>query len=509
MIGVQSKPVKHAPMTSLLPSPEFPRLIQRPGKLRKADLDALDHAVIVLPARPRSADWRDVPGAAQLRAAARRAGSSAAVRGRLDNRRGTGLTLKRLPAGVPGRFELLRFAGQLMELALKDSPQNLGVLLPGIAADQQAAVASALVLAAHAHAFRMPRFSGTPDKRKTLGRIRLLGLDGRLDLRGTETAARAQNLARWLTSLPPSHLDASAYRALATALAKQHGWRARFLGEAQLRRLGAGAFLAVSQGNSARDAGILHLCYQPRGRADAKPLALIGKGILFDTGGNNLKPHKSMLDMHEDMAGSAVALATLKALTELEYPRRVDCWLAITENRISAAAYKPRDVISASNGVTIEVIHTDAEGRMVLADALALAGREQPELVIDYATLTGACVYSLTDRYSGVFTNRADWHDRLIDTGRRSGERVWPFPLDEDYDEALKSKVADVLQCSTEGNGDHILAARFLQRFVPEASDWVHMDLSAASRKEGLGHVPGGATGFGVRWTLDFLLGNG
>lgn len=142
---------------------------------------------------------------------------------------------------------------------------------------------------------------------------------------------------------------------------------------------------------------------------------------------------------------------------------------------------------------------------MVLADTLALAGREKPGLILDYATLTGACVYALTERYSGVFANRDKLHAALVAAGHRSGERVWPFPLDADYDDALKSKVADVLQCSTEGSGDHILAARFLTRFVPDACDWVHMDLSAASRKEGLGQVPGGATGFGVRWTLEFL----
>ena len=322
-----------------------------------------------------------------------------------------------------------------------------------------------------------------------------------------EPGARAQNLARWLTALPPNLLNVAGYRKLIDKLARQHGWQQSFLGEKQLQELGAGAFLAVSQGNADRNAGILRLSYRPErtARGKARPLALVGKGILFDTGGNNLKPHKSMLDMHEDMAGSAVALATLQALTEAEYPHPVDCWLAITENRISATAYKPRDVVTASNGTTIEIIHTDAEGRMVLADTLALAGREKPALIIDYATLTGACVYALTERYSGVFANRPGLGTLLIDTGRRSGERVWPFPMDEDFDEAIKSTAADVLQCSTEGSGDHILAARFLQRFVPATSAWIHMDLSAASRKTGLGQVPGGATGFGVRLTLELL----
>ncbi|UCG73369.1 MAG: leucyl aminopeptidase family protein [Chromatiales bacterium] len=465
----------------------------------------MDHVIVVLPHKPTAGDWKAAPGSAQLRAAARRAEAGAVVHGRLDNKRGTGLSARRLPAGEPSRFELLSIAGELVAAALADQPRSLALLLPGLKEEHAQGMAEALLLAAHAHAFNMPEFKAKQAGHKKLGRIRLLGLPHRLDLKGTEIAARAQNLARWLTALPPNRLDAPAYRTLATALARQYGWKTRWLGESQLRKADAGAFLAVCQGNASRDAGILHLRYQPAKPGKLPPLALVGKGILFDTGGNNLKPHKSMLGMHEDMAGSAVALATLQALTESDYPRQVDCWLAITENRISAAAYKPRDVVTASNGVTIEVIHTDAEGRLVLADTLALAGREQPSLIIDYATLTGACVYSLTERYSGVFANRDDLHESLVSAGRRSGERVWPFPLDKDYDDALKSTAADVLQCSTEGSGDHILAARFLKRFVPDSSDWVHMDLSAASRKQGLAQVPGGATGFGVRWTLEFL----
>ncbi len=278
-----------------------------------------------------------------------------------------------------------------------------------------------------------------------------------------------------------------------------------FLDPTALARRKAGAFLAVAQGNAAPDAGIAHLRYRPR--KSARPaLALVGKGICFDTGGTNLKPFKSMLDMHEDMQGSAVALGILLALTRLGYDQPVDCWLAITENRTGPEAYKSRDVVTASNGTTIEVIHTDAEGRMALADTLALAARARPGLMLDYATLTGACVYALSDRYSGVFSNRDSLYELLQSAGRASGERVWPFPMDDDFDEALNSKVADVLQCAQNNDGDHILAARFLDRFVPDEIPWVHMDLSASHRKGGLGLVPSAVTGFGVRYTLGLLL---
>src|SRR5581483_3570941 len=255
------------------------------------------------------------------------------------------------------------------------------------------------------------------------------------------------------------------------------------------------------------DAGIAHLTYRPRGNKSRSPdIALVGKGILFDTGGVNVKPHRSMLDMHTDMSGSAVALATLLALAELEAPFAIDAWLAITENQIGPTAYRPQEVVTASNGVTIQVIHTDAEGRMVLADTLALAGKTQPRFMIDFATLTGAAVYSLTERMSGVLTNRPALAAKLVAAGRESGERVWNFPFEADYDSDLESKVADVLQCSVDGKGDHILATRFLSRFVPESVAWAHVDLSSATRSGGLGHVNTDVTGFGVRYALELIL---
>jgi leucyl aminopeptidase len=283
----------------------------------------------------------------------------------------------------------------------------------------------------------------------------------------------------------------------------------QWYGEGALRKLGAGAFLAVSAGNATRDAGIARLTWEPRRRARGAAiprLALVGKGILFDTGGTNLKPHRGMLDMHTDMAGSAVALGLLLALAQLDAPWSVDCWLAITENRIGPTAYRPQDIVQACNGTTIQVIHTDAEGRMALADTLALAARREPRLIVDFATLTGACVHALTERKSGVFTNRPALAPLLEAAGRDSGERVVCFPMDADYDADLHSKVADVLQCAVEGKGDHILAARFLSRFVPESIPWAHVDLSSATRTGGLGHVATDITGFGVRFALELLL---
>jgi leucyl aminopeptidase len=143
---------------------------------------------------------------------------------------------------------------------------------------------------------------------------------------------------------------------------------------------------------------------------------------------------------------------------------------------------------------------------MVLADTLALAARSRPRVLLDFATLTGSCVQALTERYSGVFTNRPQLAEALVDAGRASGERVWAFPMDEDFDTDLDSSVADIVQCAVDGKGDHILAARFLKRFVPDEIPWVHMDLASATRRGGLAHVGTEVTGFGVRWALELLL---
>jgi leucyl aminopeptidase len=184
----------------------------------------------------------------------------------------------------------------------------------------------------------------------------------------------------------------------------------------------------------------------------------------------------------------------------------VDCWLAITENRTGPTAYKPQDVVTAANGKTIQTIHTDAEGRMALADALILACRDKPGLVIDFATLTGACVNAVTNRYSGVFTNRQKWHPVLKKTGVKCGERVWPFPMGKEFLEDLKSDTADIKQCSPNASGDHILAASFLNEFVDQKIPWIHVDLSACMRKGGLAHIATDISGFGVRYAMSLIL---
>jgi leucyl aminopeptidase len=187
------------------------------------------------------------------------------------------------------------------------------------------------------------------------------------------------------------------------------------------------------------------------------------------------------------------------AAARAKLPLAIDCWLAIAQNHISPRAYKQNDVVTALNGTTIEVVHTDAEGRMVLSDTLALAARGKPDLMIDFATLTGSMHTALGDRYSGIFATSEDIARQALAAASDSGERICVFPMDEDYDQALESPVADVKQCTLEGEADHILAARLLKRFTDECP-WIHMDLSGSSCKGGLGAVGTDVTGFGVAW---------
>lgn len=512
MIRAYPDQVKPAEMTEIPPPAASLRLVQATGQWTRRQLCTNDHVAIVTPSRVPPTLWPQLPAELHgLKGTIRRLGKEgASLTLAASLPPATRVTLARVPAPttdglLPEPFALLRFAGQLAAELLRERPRRVALLAEGFEAADRQRLLEALLLALEAHDWPMPQFRKQARK-PALRSVQLLGLDEAIDFSRTQAEAASTNLVRWLTALPPNKLTAAAYRELLAGMAATHGWELEFLDEQALGRLGAGAFLAVSQGNATRDAGIARLRYRPAGATGRPDLALVGKGIIFDTGGTNLKPFSSMLDMHEDMAGSAVALGLLSALTRLQSPLAVDCWLALTENRTGPLAFKSRDVVTACNGVTIEVIHTDAEGRMVLADTLALAGREEPAMIMDFATLTGACVQAVTERYSGVFTNRETLHTALVAAGRSSGERLWPFPLDADFDEDIESPIADVRQCAVDARGDHILAARFLKRFVPEGTPWIHMDLSSASRRQGLGQVPGGPTGFGVRCTLALLL---
>ena len=425
----------------------------------------------------------------------------------LPNEKGTRMTFAAIKPQL-GQFELLTLARKLVSVPVRNKAKEIAVALAGFPARERERIAEAVVAAVYAAAAIMPSYKSKGDDKPRIRALELFGVRAAHGFKRTAAEAEGNAVARHLSMLPANMLTPADYLQHIRRIAREQGWKLEFHDVKSLARMKAGAFLAVAQASPTADAGIVHLRYEPRGsrgRGAAK-VALVGKGICFDTGGVNVKNARYMYNMHQDMQGSAVALGTLLALTRMNYRYPAEAWLALAMNHIGPKSYKPNDVITASDGTTIEVIDTDAEGRMVLADTLALASKSKPELIVDFATLTGACVYSLGRAYSGVFTNREDFIPRLIRTGRNSGERVWPFPMDADFDEALRSEIADVKQCSTESGVDQILAARFLQRFVKNNVPWVHLDLSAARSKGGLAHVPTDTTGFGVRYAVSLLL---
>ncbi|HZR68579.1 MAG TPA: leucyl aminopeptidase family protein [Burkholderiales bacterium] len=380
---------------------------------------------------------------------------------------------------------------------LEENPTELGIAVYGTP-EARAAAAPLAAYAAWVNGAVLPA-----RKKKNGAALASISLFGaRADLDEARAVAEANVLCRELTALPPNELNPRAYRARLRTFAKSSGMGLAEYDLARLRRMGAGAFAAVAQGSAESDAAIVRLRYAPRGAK--RNLALVGKGICFDTGGHNLKPARYMAGMHHDMNGSAVALGILHAASRMRLPARIDAWLAIAQNDIGPRAYRQSEVVTALNGTTIEIVHTDAEGRMVLADTLALAARDKPDVIVDFATLTGSMIHALGNRYSGVFATRPHLARLAVDAGEATGERVCLFPMDEDYESALESKVADIKQCTLDGEADHILASRFLARFISD-TPWVHVDLAAATCTDGLGVVGTEITGFGVAWGAEFV----
>ncbi len=409
------------------------------------------------------------------------------------------------------RFERLTRLRKAMMLLLDETPKALAIWVA--TGEGMSDVARDAAYVAQINGVPLPM-----RKKKSAAVLAQIDLFSPLvssDLAQISALARANLLARELTALAPNELTPANYRKRIRSMARDAGLTIEEFDFRQLKKMGAGAFCAVAQGSHHEDAAIVHLSWRPRLKiaSVSKCVALIGKGICFDTGGHNLKPARYMAGMHEDMNGSAVALALTLAAAEMQLPIAIDCWLAIAHNHLSPGAYKQNDIITALDGTTIEVVHTDAEGRMVLADTLLLAtdprrkdgkSKAKPDLVIDFATLTGSMHVALGARYSGVFASSGTLETLAVAAGHASGERVCVFPLDEDYDPALDSKVADVKQCTLDGDADHILAARFLQRFTRQRP-WLHVDLSASSCSGGLGATASDLTGFGVAWGLTLL----
>jgi len=404
-------------------------------------------------------------------------------------------------------FNRLEFFRSQLKTALSKETKSLGIVFLGLEALEQS-LAECFAAALSARVARLPLYGKKLKDQKSFELKEasvFCSKNVEANLRYGFQSGEASNRVRVWGMTPPNELDPEKFGKIIKKICDQYRFTFKFYSSSELKKMGAGAFTAVDQGNPDSKGGIYEITYSPRTAKNKKPVALVGKGLCFDTGGYDIKTASYMIGMKGDMQGAAVALSTLVALAELKIPLRAKAFLGVTENHISPKSYKPDEVIVSLNGTSIEVVNTDAEGRMVLADVLTMASRTKPDMIIDFATLTGMAIYSIGKNYAAAFTNQEKWHSMIIESGKNAGERAWPFPMDKDYDKLLESSIADTLQCSKARGVDHILAAMFLQKFVENDTPWVHIDLAAAEKAGGLAHVDSEFTGFGPRWALEFL----
>jgi leucyl aminopeptidase len=370
--------------------------------------------------------------------------------------------------------------------------------LPLRAADQARAAVDGVVLGS----YDQGRWKTDTEPRPQPRRLVIVG-----DESAAGPAERAARVAEWanrardLANRPPNDLTPERLADRAAEIAKGSDALSyeAFTGE-QIRALGMGAFAAVAQG-SHNDPRLIVLRYEPPGARNDLVLGLVGKAITFDTGGISIKPALYMEDMKGDMAGGAAVIEGTGAIADLGLPVRVLAVVAATENMAGGGAYRPGDILTAMNGKTIEVINTDAEGRLVLADALWYAREQGATHLLDLATLTGAMELALGDLYAGVFANDDVWRAQVVEAGEASGDHVWPFPLHRRYRRYVNSNFADMKNASILKQGSPALASAFLHEFTGEGP-WAHIDMAGPgflTRSRGDYLTQQGGTGYGVR----------
>jgi leucyl aminopeptidase len=396
-----------------------------------------------------------------------------------------------------GTAEDWRAAGEAAAGAAGTAKARSVALAPP--ADADAARVGAFVEGLGTGAYRFDRFKTGPDTRRpALGRLAVHSSAVRTaDLRRADRVVAAVNGARDLANTPANHLTPTLLGRRAKELADATpGLTCTVLGRARLEKLGAGALLGVARGSDEPPAMIVMRYRPPAPAAAGEVLGLVGKAVTFDTGGISIKPSNGMEEMKMDMGGGAAVVEGTALIASLGLPLEVLAVVPSTENMPSGHAIKPGDVVTAMNGRTIEVINTDAEGRLILADALTHAAREGATRLLDFATLTGAIVVALGEVYAGLFGSDDEWTELVREAGEASGDLAWPMPMHDRYRPLIESKVADLANSAAKRQAGAVYAAQFLREFT-EGLPWCHVDIA------GTGMVGGRGTGFGVRMILE------
>jgi len=426
-------------------------------------------------------------------------------------------TLGRLPAatllllGLGDRSAvdadtLRRATGSLVREArgAKHAVTTLAQAGPGDQAVAVRAVTEAAILAG----YRFDKYKASSNgKRPSLERLVIVTGDGddgalRAAVAAGRVRAVATNLARDLSNEPANNLHPEDLAAAAARAVEGKSVAISVKDERDLAAEGFGGIVGVGQGAS-NPPRLVELRYEPEGARGR--VVLVGKGITFDSGGLSLKPPDGMITMKTDMSGAADVLAVMSALDDLGVRVAVTGYLATAENMPSGTATRPGDVLTMKNGKTVEVLNTDAEGRLVMADALALGSAAKPDAIVDVATLTGACMVALGKRYTGVMSNHDALAAELLEAAAEAGERAWRLPLPEEYRKDLDSEVADLKNVTSERYGGALTAGLFLQEFV-DGRPWVHLDIAGPARADSDdGYLAKGSTGAAVRTLLSWL----
>lgn len=409
---------------------------------------------------------------------------------------------------------LRRAAARCRQIASQVKAQNLAIVMPEAlfpAADRPEAL-SAVVEGSLLAAYRFDRYKSKKSEdnapKIVLKNMQIISTDvvARLDnkaIRRGEIIAAAIAQARDLVNEPAGQLGPQILAKTAKNIFKNKELQFSIMGPAQIKKEKMRLLLAVSAG-SAEPPQVVRMAYKAA-KKSAPTLVLVGKGITFDAGGLDIKSPAGMLGMKVDMAGAATVLAAMQAIVALKLKVNVIAYLACAENMLGAAAYKPGDIIQSRAGLSVEIGNTDAEGRLVLADALSLASKDKPDLVIDVATLTGACMVALGPYTAGLLSNDQDLSNDLMDAGLDAGEDLWPLPLNEALRPQLKSPIADLKNVGGRMGGA-ITAALFLREFVPKNSRWAHLDIAGpATSEKNSEHIRKGGTGFGVGTLVRFV----
>lgn len=398
-----------------------------------------------------------------------------------------------------------RGAATIAKLAKKERCKTLGLSLP-VFNQEIGATTQAIVEGVELALYQDNRFKSEPDdKGSQLEQVDLLGFSGQDEaIRRAKQVCEGVILARQLVAAPANAVTPITLAEIAQAIADEHSLQLEILEREDCEKLGMGAYLGVAQASDLPPK-FIHLTYKPEGTPRRK-LAIIGKGLTFDSGGLNIKGAGSGIEMMKtDMGGAGATLGAAKAIAQIQPDVEVHFISAATENMISGHAMHPGDILTASNGKTIEINNTDAEGRLTLADALVFAEKLGVDAMIDLATLTGACVIALGDNIAGMWSNNDAAAEQLLQAAELAGEKFWRMPLEEKYFEGLKSPLADMKNTGPRPGGA-ITAALFLKQFVKE-TPWIHLDIAGPVWVDkDNAYNPGGATGFAVRTLVNWVL---